>query len=215
MWAAADGKVLSGQTLSIVAQSDGAVISKIEFADFGQPMTPTRQGGDCSSWKASPVCTFAAKTNTTAWSVVVRAWVEKQCLGRKSCILDPAKLSDPCLHVDFKTLAVVAQCTHGTGTAVAKNSAPLPLGTHVVKMAELYTGWFEVANMKGAPGSTVHFQVSTNPGTVLEFNMADNYTFGASGWANLRCGSLTTRSSTLPSRASRSRPPWATSQGTG
>ena len=27
-------------------------------------------------------------------------------------------------------------------------------GTHVVKMAELYTGWFEVKNMKGKPGSS-------------------------------------------------------------
>ena len=27
---------------------------------------------------------------------------------------------------------------------------------YVVRMAELFTGWFEVANMTGAPGSTVH-----------------------------------------------------------
>ncbi len=41
---------------------------------------------------------------------------------------------------------------------------PPPPGTWVVEMEEVYTGWFEVHNMHGAPGSTVHFQVSTTGG---------------------------------------------------
>ena len=41
---------------------------------------------------------------------------------------------------------------------------PPPPGTWLVEMAEVYTGWFEVHNMHGAPGSTVHFQVSTTGG---------------------------------------------------
>ena len=58
--------------------------------------------------------------------------------------------------------------------------------TWLVTMDELYTGWFEVNNMKGAAGSTVHFQISTTAGTPVEFGMQDSYTFGASGAGSFR-----------------------------
>jgi len=53
-------------------------------------------------------------------------------------------------------------------------------------MEELFTGWFEVRNMKGEPNSTVHFQISTTAGKAVEFGMADSYTFGSSGQGSFR-----------------------------
>lgn len=38
---------------------------------------------------------------------------------------------------------------------------------HVVEMAEVFTGWFAIANLKGSPGSTVTFQISTTAGTPM------------------------------------------------
>ena len=52
---------------------------------------------------------------------------------------------------------------------------------YLVEMSELFTGWFEVKNLKGAPGSTVSFSVSTTGGIKEEFNMQDSFTFGSTG----------------------------------
>jgi alpha-L-rhamnosidase len=48
-------------------------------------------------------------------------------------------------------------------------------------MAEVYTGWFEVSNMTGPPGTAVYFSVSSTAGIVEEYGMADSFTFGPSG----------------------------------
>lgn len=58
--------------------------------------------------------------------------------------------------------------------------------TWLVTMKELYTGWFEVHNMRGAPGSKIHFQVSTTAGKPVEFGMEDWFTFGSSGAGSFR-----------------------------
>ena len=73
-----------------------------------------------------------------------------------------------------------------TSTVPARNVSARGDGSFVVEMEELFTGWFEVANLAGAPGSTVTFNVSTMEGTVEEYNMANAYTFGASGAGNFR-----------------------------
>jgi alpha-L-rhamnosidase len=44
-------------------------------------------------------------------------------------------------------------------------------GNHTVTMQELYTGWFEVANLQGAPNSTVTFYVSTCRGVLVQYGM--------------------------------------------
>jgi hypothetical protein len=44
-------------------------------------------------------------------------------------------------------------------------------GNHTVTMHELFTGWFEVANLQGAPNSTVVFYVSTSKGTLVQYGM--------------------------------------------
>eukprot|EP00756_Hemistasia_phaeocysticola_P057794 Hpha_TRINITY_DN34403_c0_g1::TRINITY_DN34403_c0_g1_i1::g.96223::m.96223/K05989/ramA; alpha-L-rhamnosidase len=54
-------------------------------------------------------------------------------------------------------------------------------GKWLVTMSELFTGWFEIDNMVGAPGSNVSFHVSTTSGKADEFNMIDQLTFGKSG----------------------------------
>jgi hypothetical protein len=83
---------------------------------------------------------------------------------------------DPCVDKK-KRLAVVATCKLGAGKATAVQTGggghphpapppgPPPPGTWLITMNELYTGWFEVHNMTGAPNSTVHFEVSTTPGS--------------------------------------------------
>ena len=48
-------------------------------------------------------------------------------------------------------------------------------------MEEVYTGWFEVANLRAAPHSTIRFFVSTTSGVVSEFSMIDALTLDASG----------------------------------
>lgn len=57
---------------------------------------------------------------------------------------------------------------------------------YLVEMSELFTGWFEVKNMKGKPGSTVTFSISTTGGVKEEFNMQDSYTFGSAGTGSFR-----------------------------
>jgi alpha-L-rhamnosidase len=70
---------------------------------------------------------------------------------------------------------------------VTPKAAQVPTaGSWLVEMEELFTGWFEVANMHGAPGSTVTFHVSTTAGVEVEYNMLDTYTFGPTGIGQFR-----------------------------
>jgi hypothetical protein len=64
---------------------------------------------------------------------------------------------------------------------------PAPPGGPIhVTMEEVFTGWFEVRNIIGKPHSIVTFEVSTFPGTTVEFNMMDTYRFGSSGKGSFR-----------------------------
>lgn len=170
------------QTLQITCTNDGDYLETVSFADFGHP----EASGDCKTWQSNASCTAGPTLQT---------WVAKQCVGQKSCILDinrelgPGGKFKECSdgHHLGSRLAFSGMCKGASnhGTAVARNSGgpppPPPPGTHVVKMAELYTGWFEVANMKGAPGSTVTFQISSDPNAALEYNQMNTFTFGPSG----------------------------------
>ena len=91
-------------------------------------------------------------------------------------------------------------------------------GKTIVTMSELYTGWFEVRGMEGAPNSTVSFYVSTTQGVESEFSMTDRFTFGASGKGDFvmrfSCASrlnptrgehATTRNHALPHETTRNR----------
>ena len=147
-------------------------------------------GPSCGSWKAGDKCGNVSET---------AAWVEKQCVGKASCTLDPIHRNghwDPCVD-KRKRLVVVAMCKLGPGKATAVHTGPPPPapkpppgppppGTWLVTMNELYTGWFEVHNMKGEPNSTVQFLVSTTAGKPLEFGMRDSYIFGPSGRGDFR-----------------------------
>ena len=168
------------ESLKLTCTSKGDQIAAIDFAVWG---VPTRgSGSGCSAWKAGDPCGSVAKTT---------AWVESLCVGKQSCTLDPIHNGkDPCPD-KVKTLVVAATCKLGDGNATVVNAGPSPPGppppgTWLVTMRELYTGWFEVNNMKGPAGSTVNFQVSTTAGKPLEYGMADSYTFGPSGTGSFR-----------------------------
>lgn len=144
--------------LACLDQSD--TIATIDFAVWGVPTG----GSTCSSWQAGDPCGSVAETTK---------WVESLCIGKQSCTLDPIHRNgkwDPCPDKK-KVLAVTATCKSGPGNATVVITGPTPPpppgppppGTWLVTMAELYTGWFEVHNMAGAPGSTVHFQVRLPP----------------------------------------------------
>ena len=153
----------------------GDAIESISFAVWGVPT-----GGEmCSSWAPGDPCGSASKTT---------AWVAQLCVGKSACLLDAIhSLGDPCID-KRKTLAVTARCKLGQGNATAIPSGihPPAKGTFLVTMHELYTGWFEVKNMKGDPGHTVTFQVSTTAGKPVEFGMTDSFTFGPSGVGDFR-----------------------------
>jgi alpha-L-rhamnosidase len=86
--------------------------------------------------------------------------------------------------VKFRTIAAKSVTSAAISTSAA--AAAAASSSVVVEMQEVYTGWFEVANMHGPPGSSVDFQVSTTEGTAVEFNMVDRYTFGPSGAGSFR-----------------------------
>ena len=57
---------------------------------------------------------------------------------------------------------------------------------YTITMSELFTGWFEIKNLKGAPHGTVYFFVSTTSGVPLEFSMKDGLVLDGSGIGNFR-----------------------------
>jgi alpha-L-rhamnosidase len=59
--------------------------------------------------------------------------------------------------------------------------------TYLVTMETLYTGWIEI-DVVTAPNSTVRLEISTNQGTQMEYNMADEIIVGSSG-----CGTFCNR----------------------
>jgi hypothetical protein len=183
------------EKLSLACSSHpGDSIASVSFAVWGVPAG----GPSCDSWKAGDKC---GSVNETI------SWVEQSCVGKASCTLDAIKRKsptwDPCRDKK-KQLVVVASCKLGSGKATAVQTGPppkppappgpppplcpplCPRGVWLVTMNELYTGWFEVRNMKGPPNSTVHFQVSTTAGKTVEFGMRDSYTFGPSGSGDFR-----------------------------
>lgn len=58
---------------------------------------------------------------------------------------------------------------------------PAAKTTYVITMAQLYTGWVQIQNLRGSPNSTATFHVSTTEGLHVEYNQADEFKFGASG----------------------------------
>jgi alpha-L-rhamnosidase len=121
-------------------------------------------------------------------------------VGWNSATLDDSSWSSVVVHplTDFAHLDISADAMEPT---VRQSSVParsvrvapkpsrppaLPPGSWLVEMEEVFTGWFEVSNLMGAPNSTIHFQISTTGGVPIEFNMMDSFTFGASGTGKFR-----------------------------
>ena len=62
---------------------------------------------------------------------------------------------------------------------------PAPPGPkHIIEMAELFTGWFRFSNLRAAPNTTVTFHTSTTEGLHVEYNQADSFTLGPSGFGS-------------------------------
>eukprot|EP00041_Stephanoeca_diplocostata_P025766 m.682414 g.682414 ORF g.682414 m.682414 type:complete len:931 (+) comp22819_c0_seq4:104-2896(+) len=77
--------------------------------------------------------------------------------------------------------ALKVSTTHISARTTAPHGVATSATTHVVEMAEVFTGWFRIINLKGAPGSTVKFEISTTAGTPMEYGMQDTYTFDHTG----------------------------------
>jgi hypothetical protein len=74
------------------------------------------------------------------------------------------------------------------GTVAAQSVAPCAgAGCFLVTMAELFTGWLDVQNLRALDAShAITLQYSTNNGTAVEFNMVDEVTLLPSGAGSFR-----------------------------
>jgi alpha-L-rhamnosidase len=95
-------------------------------------------------------------------------------------------ISADAMESTVKHSTVPAADVKPAGKSGNPHQPPPPPGSWLIEMAEVYTGWFELHNMTGAPKSTVRFQISTTAGTILEYSMEDTYTFGAIGTGSFR-----------------------------
>ena len=91
----------------------------MDFAKFGLPE------GTCGSYTAGSGC--PASCPPYHCDADARAWVEKTCVGKASCSLDPIHaLGDTCPS-KFKKLVVQARCKSGSGKAITKRGGgPAP-----------------------------------------------------------------------------------------
>eukprot|EP01051_Picozoa_sp_SAG22_P007706 SAG22_NODE_551_length_9178_cov_3.565371_8_plen_463_part_01 len=104
------------QTLTL--ECPGSTIAAVDFAKFGLPE------GQCGSYTAGTGC--PAKCPPYPCDADAKAWVEKECVGKAACSLDPIHgLGDTCPS-KHKKLAVQARCKSGTGKAVAKRGSTGP-----------------------------------------------------------------------------------------
>ena len=87
---------------------------------------------------------------------------------------------------DVKISSDVMEPTVRQSNVSVKRVKQVNASSVLVEMSELYTGWFEVANVTGAPGSQLLFSVSATTGRACEFSMSDSYTFGESGRGSFR-----------------------------
>lgn len=150
----------------------GQRIKSIDFASYG---TPT---GTCGNFAINPKCHANSSLSV----------VKGLCEGKLACTVGAANSLfktpgwDMCPDV-LKHLRVEASgCTFVSPPPTPPPTPPPPPPpTFVVRMAELYTGWFSIHGLKGKPGSTVTFQLSTTAGTPMEYGMMDTFTFGPSG----------------------------------
>jgi len=100
--------------MTIACSDPGATLVAFPFASYGTPDT----SGACGTW-TSGAC---AAANTSAV-------VTGLCLGQAQCVVFPntTTFGDPCFGT-AKVLAVVAECSSGSGTVVA-SVAPAPVPT--------------------------------------------------------------------------------------
>jgi alpha-L-rhamnosidase len=96
---------------------------------------------------------------------------------------EPATVYSIARNISISADAMEPTVRHSSVAAASVVQLP---GKQLITMEELYTGWFEVISMEGAPNSTVRFQISTTHGLDEEFSMVDSFTFGPSGKGSFR-----------------------------
>eukprot|EP00048_Salpingoeca_helianthica_P017254 m.236284 g.236284 ORF g.236284 m.236284 type:complete len:944 (+) comp20517_c0_seq1:91-2922(+) len=74
----------------------------------------------------------------------------------------------------------VVEPTRKRSVVNAQSVRPAGHNTWLVTMETLFTGWIEV-NVSGREGDQVDFEISTNAGTRVEYNMHDRYIIGPCG----------------------------------
>ena len=80
--------------------------------------------GHCGNYTAGTGC--PASCPPYHCDADAKAWVERTCLGKKACTLDPLhSLGDTCPS-QYKKLAVQARCLSGSGTAVVRRGSAPP-----------------------------------------------------------------------------------------
>ena len=133
----------------------GQQIKSIDFASYG---TPT---GTCGNFAINPKCN----------SNVSLSVIKGLCEGKETCTVGASNNVfktpgwDMCPDIVKHLWVQASGCTFVSSAPPPPPAPPAPVApTFVVHMSELYTGWFAIHGMKGKPGSTVTFQLSTTTG---------------------------------------------------
>ena len=128
---------------------------------------------------SGPVCRFEKALVSFGSGVILHHFILVSALRSSPLPLLPSSINK--YNVSVNISADIMQPTVRHSSVQALHVTRSPGGETLVTMADLYTGWFEIRNLVGHPGSKVDFQVSTTAGKALEFSMKDSFTFGPSG----------------------------------
>ena len=116
-----------------------SVISKIELASFGVPLSV------CGSFEAGSC------NSSVSYRVIADA-----CLGKQSCSIMPNSSTfggDPCRGQKKKLAMQASGCVPVPTPPRISNSS-----CYVITMQKLFTGWLQIAYLSAAAGANVTFQ---------------------------------------------------------
>jgi hypothetical protein len=154
-----------------------ATISSLIFASWGSAPT-----GSCGAFQPNPQC--EAMANATAW-------VQRTCVGKHSCVLDPAPggvpikpLGDPC-YGSVKYLVVDLACSHGAGSVTHCPVPPPPPAPPPSPPQTVNVRWGTPAGV-GISRTTTTLQVVTNPILDRVFSNGMANPIHASAWRSLK-----------------------------
>ena len=140
--------------ITAACNTSSATIKEVAFADWGGAPT-----GRCGAFHPDPKCASTAKA---------MAWVKTTCLGKHSCVLNPAPggepikaLGDPC-YGSVKDLVVEMVCSQGGGSVTHCAGPPPPPAPPPSPPQTVNVRWDSPAGI-GVSRTTTTLQVVTNP----------------------------------------------------